>query len=470
MTDYIFSENAMDRISKLELLIASGERCHLIGIGGVSMSPLAKVLLGFDLPLTGSDVRETKVIAELRELGIKITIGHSAANVEGAGFIIRTAAVHDDNPEIVRAKELGIPVFERAEAWGCIMRKYENALCISGTHGKTTTTSMCTHVLMAAKEDPTVMIGGTLPLLHDGHRVGNGRTIIMESCEYYESFLHFFPTIAVILNIDADHLDYYKDLEHIKSAFRKFAELVPEDTGVVIANFDDKNTMDALEGIDRRVVTFGLNAGADIRAENVKIAAGVSEFDVINSDGFYTQITLKVPGIHNVKNALAVAAASYILGISGEKVTEGLINFSGAERRFEYKGSCNGVPVYDDYAHHPSELHALIDAARTLNPNRILLAFQPHTYSRTKALFNDFVMELKRADELYLVPIYAAREKNTIGISSEDIAAQIPGSRFFRTFEELENALKKDAVPGDIIITVGAGDIYEVGEAITQKP
>ncbi len=458
----------MERVSELEQLIASGAACHLVGIGGVSMSPLAKVLHSFSLPLTGSDMKESAVTEELRSLGIPVFIGHDARNVEGADFVIRTAAAHDDNPEISRARELGIPVFERAEAWGCLMRKYENALCISGTHGKTTTTSMCTHILMAAKADPTVMIGGTLPLLHDGHRIGNGRTVVLESCEYYDSFLHFFPTIAVILNIEADHLDYFKDLEAIKHSFRRFAELVPEYTGVVIANNDDENTMDALSGITRKVVTFGLSSGADIRAENLTMTGGIADFDVIGGRGVYTHITLKVPGLHNVKNAIAAAAAAYVLGVPGRCVTEGLAAFRGAARRFEYKGSVHGVPIFDDYAHHPSELSALLDAARTLNPNRILLAFQPHTFSRTKAFFDDFVKVLQRADQVYLAEIYAAREQNTVGISSKDLAACIPNARFYSDFDELEEALVRESGPGDMILTVGAGNIYEVGEAIVS--
>ncbi|MGM9521111.1 MAG: UDP-N-acetylmuramate--L-alanine ligase [Oscillospiraceae bacterium] len=458
----------MDRISELEQYIRSGARCHLIGIGGVSMSPLAKVLCRHGMTITGSDIRDSAVIDDLRKLGIKVFIGHSSENVIGAGFVVRTAAAHDDNPEVAYARAHGIPVFERAEAWGCIMRRYKNALCISGTHGKTTTTSMCTHVLMAAGADPTVMIGGTLPLLHDGHRVGHGDTIVLESCEYYNSFLSFFPTIAVILDIEADHLDFFKDLEDVKASFRKFACLVPEDTGTVVVNCDDKNTMDAIRGIDRKIVTFGFAADADVRAENVVSNYGVSEFDVMYNGGLFTHIELHVPGIHNVKNALAAAASAILLGIPGSAVREGLLNFRGAARRFEYKGSVGGARVYDDYAHHPGELHALIDAARSLEPKRVIVAFQPHTYSRTKALFDDFVTELKRADKVYLAEIYAAREKNTIGISSAHLSEQIPGSVFLPSFGELEEALISEASDGDIILTVGAGNIYEVGEAIVK--
>lgn len=457
----------MDRFTELQNLILSGKRAHLIGIGGVSMSPLAKVLVGV-CPLTGSDIRESAVIDDLRNSGVAVHIGHRAENVEGADFIIRTAAARDDNPEIVRARELGIPVFERAEAWGVIMRRYKNALCISGTHGKTTTTSMATHIMMAAGVDPTVMIGGTLPLLGAGYRVGEGSTIVLESCEYYDSFLSFFPTVAVILDVDEDHLDYFSGLEAIKKSFRRFAELVPEKGGVVVANIDDENTVDTLKGIARRVVWFGLGEGAFVRAENIVTKGVASEFDVIVGGEKYCRVTVRVPGIHNVKNALAAAASAWVLGVPGEAVSAGLEAFGGAERRFQYKGSYNGASVYDDYAHHPQELKALLDAVLPLKENRVLVAFQPHTYSRTKALFDDFVAELARPDKVYLAEIYAARETNTIGISSKDIADRLPNAEYYPTFDSLREALKRDARPGDMILTVGAGNIYTVGEDIVE--
>ncbi|MBQ5514825.1 MAG: UDP-N-acetylmuramate--L-alanine ligase [Oscillospiraceae bacterium] len=457
----------MDRTSQLEQLILSGKRAHLIGIGGVSMSPLASVLIKY-VPLTGSDIRESTVIDELRSKGITVHIGHSADNVVGADFVIRTAAAREDNPEIIYARENSIPVFERAEAWGVIMRKYKNALCISGTHGKTTTTSMATHILMAAQADPTVMIGGTLPLIHAGYRVGGGDTIVLESCEYYDSFLSFFPTVAVVHDIDADHLDYFKDLDAIKASFRRFASLVPEKSGFVIYNSDDANTVNALSGLDRELISFGLGEEALVRAANVTRSENVTEFDILVKGEQYSHVSLHVPGLHNVKNALAAAAAAWVLGIDGDAVSRGLSTFGGAERRFQYKGSCNGALVYDDYAHHPQELHALIDAVLPLRKNRVIIAFQPHTYTRTKALFSDFVSELSRCDKVFLAEIYAAREQNTIGISSADLQKELPGSVFCPTFPELAAALEREAQTGDIILTVGAGDIYTVGEMIAK--
>ena len=459
----------MDRISELEKYILEKRRCHLIGIGGVSMSPLAKVLFDRGVPVTGSDINENEAVRQLREQGVTVYIGHRSENVTGAAFVIRTAAAHDDNPEIEYARDNGIPVFERAEAWGCLMRHYKNALCISGTHGKTTTTSMCTHILMAARMDPTVMIGGTLALLHSGYRVGKGDTIVLESCEYYDSFLSFFPTLAVILDIEADHLDYFKDLEDVKKSFRQFAQLVPSGSGAVIANIDDKNTMDAIDGIRRRVVTFGLSPLADIRARNLRWENGVGEFDVVYKMKTYCHIKLNVPGLHNVKNALAAAAAAIELGVPGEAVSRGLAAFQGAVRRFEYKGEVNGARVYDDYSHHPGELKVLLDTVRQISSGRVILAFQPHTYSRTKALFDDFAAELSRADKVYLAEIYAARERNTIGISSADLAAAIPGAVFCPTFEELTACLRREAHPGDVILTVGAGNIYTVCDKLLNK-
>ncbi len=431
------------------------------------MAPLAEVLHGMGLVITGSDSRQSATVEHLQSLGITVHIGHSAENLEDAQLVIRTAAVHDDNPEISGARARGIPVFERAQAWGAIMRSYKNALCISGTHGKTTTTSMCTHIIMAAQMDPTVMIGGTLPLLGAGHRVGHGDTIILESCEYCNSFLSFFPTIAVILNVDADHLDFFKDLADVEKSFRAFADLVPEATGVIVANADDENTMFTLQGETRPVVTFGLEQG-DVHAENLTYEHGLPTFDILCKGEQYAHVSLQVPGEHNVRNALAAAAASHVLGVPGAAVEKGLWAFRGAGRRFEKKGTVNGADVYDDYAHHPDELHALLTTARGLDYRRLVVAFQPHTYSRTQALFEEFVEVLSVPDVTLLAEIYAAREDNTLGISSKDLCEKIPGSQYFPTLKALTAHLRELAQPGDLILTVGAGDIYTVGEALVK--
>jgi UDP-N-acetylmuramate--alanine ligase len=447
--------------------IKPGRRAHLVGIGGVSMAPLAEVLQGGGVTVTGSDAREGDSVRRLRALGIPVTIGHLPQSVEGADCVIRTAAVHDDNPEIAAARAAGIPVFERAQAWGALMRGYENALCVAGTHGKTTTTSMCTHIIMAAQMDPTVMIGGTLPLLGAGHRVGRGDTIILESCEYCNSFLSFFPTVAVILNIEADHLDFFKDLKDIQNSFRRFAGLVPEN-GVVIANGDDANTMEALADLtDRTVMTFGLEGG-DVHAADLVWERGLPTFDVMWNGLRFAHVKLNIPGLHNVKNALAATAAAIALGVPAAAVEAGLADFHGTGRRFEFKGTFHGADVYDDYAHHPSELSALLSAVRQLDYRRVICAFQPHTYSRTKALFDDFVSVLRQPDVAILAEIYAAREKNTIGISAKDVADQVPGGEYYPTLAQVEARLRQLAQPGDLILTVGAGDIYTVGETLTS--
>ena len=449
--------------------LTPGKKGHLIGIGGVSMSPLAEVLSGMGLKIDGSDMSESEKTAHLRSLGVNVNIGHCAENLaQDADFVVRTAAVHDENPEIVAAHQRGIPIFERTQAWGAIMKDYKNALCIAGTHGKTTTTSMSTHILMAAQKDPTVMIGGTLPLLQAGHRVGHGDTIVLESCEYYDSFLSFSPTIAVILDIEADHLDYFKNLENYEESFRKFASLVPE-SGHIVANLDDENTMETLKPLGRELFTFGLSEKADVYAANIVRKGAQSEFDVMLRGEFFTHVSLRVPGLHNIKNALAASAAAICLGIDPTAVTYGLAGFTGAGRRFEFKGKYNGADVYDDYAHHPGELKALLDAVEPLDYKRTIVVFQPHTFSRTKALFDDFVTQLRRPDQTYLAEIYAAREKNTLGVSSADLAKQIPNAMYFSSFEEIEKSLKFSAAPGDIILTVGAGDVYKLGEELVKK-
>ena len=429
------------------------------------MNPLAEVLHGMGLIVQGSDQNQSPAVARLQKMGVTVRIGHGAENIEGAEFVIRTAAIHDDNPEIAAAHEKGLPVFERAEAWGAIMQQYENAVCIAGTHGKTTTTSMTTHIFMAAQTDPTVMIGGTLPMLHSGYRVGKGETIILESCEYCNSFLHFFPTVAVILNVEADHLDFFKDLDDIKNSFRKFAALVPED-GRIIANAVDPGAMDALKGMP--LFTFGCEKRANCQAQNLVWNHGRASFDVVVDGQLYTHLNLHVAGQHNVYHALAAASAAYVLGITAKAVRLVLEGFFGAGRRFELLGHYNGADVYDDYAHHPAELHALLAMAKTLGYRRVICAFQPHTYTRTKALFDDFVRELQLADVAVLTDIYAARETNTVGISSKDLVDLIPGSVYCPTLEDATAALRRLAGPGDLILTVGAGDIFTVGRALAQ--
>ena len=509
--------------NELEHYLKSGERCHLVGIGGNSVSSLAEILNEKGVCVSGSDINDSPVIDRMRELGIKVAIGHSAKNVDGVSCVIRTAAAREDNIEIKTARARGIPIFERSEAWGYIMSRYKNAICIAGVHGKTTTTSMVTHILLAAEVDPTIMIGGTLPILGSGYRLGNGDFIALESCEYYNSFHNFCPTVAVILNVDTDHLDFFRDLDDLKSSFRKFASLVP-DSGYIVCNGDDGNTMEALAPLKRDLFTFGFSevavldtnaasgsnayqtAKASIKAQeekkaletkdmqmahlknehvkhllqdcpaipmrvrgvNVLHAGNNPSMDILYDGEPLCKITLQIPGIHNLRNALAAIAASLAIGIPVRAIENGLYSYKGVGRRFEYKGSVNGADVYDDYAHHPSELCATLDSISTLGYKRTILAFQPHTYSRTKALYSDFVTELSRPDITFLAPIYAAREKDDRTISSEVLAGSVPGARCCRNLQELADEIAAIARAGDIVVTAGAGDVYKVGEALTK--
>ena len=450
-------------VKKLKACLQPGKHIHLVGIGGVSMRPLAIVLRDRGMEISGSDMNASVSTEELQERGITVYIGHKAENIKGACCVIRTAAAHNDNPELAAARAAGIPVFERAQAWGVLMQEYQNAICIAGTHGKTTTTSMVTHIFMEARKDPTVMLGGYLPLLHAGHRVGSGDTIIAESCEYCNSFHNFSPTLAVINNIEEDHLDFFKDLDEIKASFRHFAELVPAG-GCVIANGDDANTMEALEGLP--LLRFGLGQENDVHPEEV--SEDWRSCTVICGGKPYCRLSLAVYGKFNLINALGACAVAWHMGIDGETAARALAEFRGAGRRLEYKGRCNGAEVYDDYAHHPHEVRALLEAVRTMGYERVILAFQPHTYSRTKALFHEFVEELQKPDLLVLAEIYAARERNVLNIHSSDLAAEIPGAVCFDTLPEVSDYLRAIARPGDIILTVGAGDIYKAGEAICE--
>ena len=452
-------------VSDFFAYLKPGKKAHLVGIGGVSMSPLAEVFKLRGLKVQGSDISDSDTVKGLRADGIPVFIGHRPENVAGADFVVRTAAVHDDNPEIRAAHEAGIPVFERTQAWGAIMKDYGCGICVAGTHGKTTTTSMLTHILMEAGKDPTVMIGGTLPIIGSGYRVGKGDTILLESCEYYDSFLNFSPTVAVILNVDNDHLDYFGTLDNIKKSFRAFAELTPEKEGWVISCADDANTEDTLAGLPRRQLRFGFRSEADMRPEGLT-EGRVSEFDAVFRGEVWAHITLRVSGRHNILNALAARAAAYALGLDPRAVERGLASFRGAGRRAEFKGSFHGADVYDDYAHHPSEFRALMDAVSKMGYRRIVVAFQPHTYSRLKNLFEDFAEVLTIPDKLYLAKVYAAREQDVFGVSSADLAARIPGAVSCEDFEELCSLLRSELREGDMFLTVGAGDIYKVGEML----
>lgn len=449
------------------------EVIHLIGIGGVSMSSLAELLLANGVPVTGSDRQPSEITSLLEEQGARIFYEHRAENITGVSLVVRTAAVHDDNPEVIRARALGIPVLERAEAWGSLMRDYQQVVCLAGTHGKTTSTSMFTLMAMEAGLDPTVMVGSYLPAIHGTLRIGGKGCFVAESCEYCNSFLQFAPTVAVVLNIEEDHLDFFHDIHDIIHSFQRFCMLTPAD-GLVVLNADDANAMQCAEVIrdtGRTIRTFGIETNADVQAVDIRAENGYYRFTVLIHRQPYARVALTVPGRHNILNALACCAAAAFLGIPGDAAERGLNQFTGSLRRFQQIGKmANGATIVDDYAHHPSEMLATLSAAKEMHFGRILLAFQPHTYSRTKALFADFVHALQQCDVAVLAPIYAAREQNTIGISSHDLAAAIPGAKAFDSFAEIAAYLRAEARPDDLVLTMGAGNINEVGTLLLAQP
>ena len=447
---------------------------HFIGIGGISMSGLAEILLGEDFIVSGSDAKESPLTDALEKKGAQIFYGQRASNIgDDVEVVVYTAAIHPDNPEFACAAEKGLPMLTRAQLLGQIMRNYDTPIAVSGTHGKTTTTSMISQILLEADCDPTISVGGILPSIGGNIRVGNSETFVTEACEYTNSFLSFFPRISIILNMDADHLDFFKDIDDIRRSFRRFAELLPAD-GALIINADTPHYEDIIEGLPCRVITYGLEHDAQYQAADITYDKyGHASFTVLKDGKKAGSFYLKVPGIHNVSNALAAIALAHLLGISDDVTARGLGSFTGTERRFQYKGEVAGVTIIDDYAHHPTEIQATLHAAQNYPHKKIWCVFQPHTYTRTKALLPEFAQALTLADHVVLADIYAAREKNTIGISSQDLQREIQElgtpCEYFPTFDEIENFLLKSCTQGDLLITMGAGDVVNIGEHLLGK-
>ena len=446
-------------------------RVHFIGIGGISMSGLAEILMDERFQVSGSDMKESELTRHLEAKGAKVIYGQRAANIsDDMDVVVFTAAVHPDNPEFAEAKRRGIPMLSRAELLGQMMRNYRQSLGVAGTHGKTTTTSMITEILLAADADPTISVGGILNSIGGNIRVGGSDLFVTEACEYTNSFLSFFPTMEIILNIEEDHLDFFKDLEDIRHSFRQFAMKLPED-GLLIINSGIERLEELTEGLACRVTTFGNGPESDFRAENVHHDQYArAEFDVIRRGSRLGHIVLGVAGDHNVSNALAAIAACLELEVPFEKIAEGLKHFTGTNRRFEKKGEIGGVTIIDDYAHHPSEIRATLTAARNYPHRKIWCVFQPHTYTRTKAFMDEFAQALSLADEVILADIYAARETDTLGVSSRDLAEKIEklGTKatYLPSFDEIETFILENCVHGDLLITMGAGDIVKVGEKL----
>ena len=447
---------------------------HFIGIGGISMSGLAAILLDLSFPVSGSDRAESELTAWLEQEGAKIFYGQRASNIgEDTGVVVYTAAIHPDNPEYAAAVSRGIPMLTRAQLLGQLMANYRLPIAVSGTHGKTTTTSMVSHILLADHADPTISVGGILPAIGGNIRVGGRRYFVTEACEYTNSFLDFFPKISLILNIDADHLDFFKDLDDIRRSFRKFAQKLPKD-GTLIINSAIPDVEEITKDLPCRVVYYGNGPLASYRAENITYddhACG--SFDLVKDGVTLSRYQLKVPGSHNIDNALAALALGHLLDIPEDRLAQGLSDFTGTDRRFQRKGEIGGVTIIDDYAHHPTEITATLSAAKQCPHKTLWCVFQPHTYTRTKALMADFAKALSLADNVVLADIYAARETDNLGISSNTLKEEIQklgtNAYYFPSFDEIETFLLEKCVHGDLLITMGAGDIVKVGERLLGK-
>ena len=431
------------------------------------MCPLAEILHTWGYEITGSDNNPGDNIEKLRSLGIKVIMGQKGENIEGAQMIVYTAALLSDNPELVAAKNSGIPTFERSKLFGAITRMYKNCIGVCGTHGKTTVTSMLTQVLIMADKDPTAVIGGNLPLIDSHGRAGKTDLMVCEACEFVDTFLDLSPDIAVILNIDADHLDYFKTLDNIIKSFNKFSLLT---TKTLIYNGDDENTVKAVEGVDREKITFGFNASNDYSPANITYNRGsFGEFDVMYKGEKVAHLKLNIPGTHNILNALAAFAAASNAGVSPKDCEIGIAAFSGAGRRFEILGEYKGITVADDYAHHPNELEAILSAVMKMGYKNVWAVFQPFTYSRTYMLLDDFARVLQIPDKCVMTEIMGSRERNTYNIYTKQLADKIPGSVWFNTFEEVSDYVVKNASSGDLIITLGCGDIYKAAKMMIEK-
>lgn len=455
--------------------IEKGALIHFIGIGGISMSGLAQIVLQNGYRVSGSDWNKSPITEKLEKMGADIVYGHEAVNksgIENASLVVYTAAAKADNPEMLAAKERGVRIIDRAEFLGALMKNYSHAVGVSGTHGKTTTTSMLAHALIGAGMDPTISLGGELDLIGGNIRTGKSDYFVTEACEYTNSFLKFYPTIALITNIEEDHLDFFSGIDDIIASFRQFAYLT-KDIGYVVAMGGDRNIQKALEGADDlKIITYGMESRFDYYPENIVYHAGFPSFDVMKNGVRISHIALNVPGEHNILNSLAAVAVCELSGVNAETASKGIEAFTGTRRRFEKKGFLNGAVVIDDYAHHPTEIKATLAAAKKFPHNKIWCVFQPHTYSRTRTLWKEFVEAFDDADELILTHIYAAREKFDGVTRPENLAAEIEergkSVRCINEFEDIAYFLKKSVKEGDIVFTMGAGDVVNINSMIVE--
>jgi UDP-N-acetylmuramate--alanine ligase len=461
-------------MKRLNITEESYTNFHFIGIGGISMSGLAEILHDDGCFVTGSDKSDSDIVAALRKKGIHVEIGHNAQNVgENIQIVVYNAAVPEDNPEILEAKARGLRLMDRAELLGRLMQNYDAAICVAGTHGKTTTTSMLAEIFMAADKDPTVSSGGVLPSMGGAMRNGARNFIITEACEYHDSFLKFYPNIGIILNVEMDHGDYFKDIHALDASFNKFARRISRD-GLLVINGDIKGLGLQISRLDCDVIVFGENGSA--RPENIRFDhSGYPLFEVVSNENKLGEIALKVPGEHNIQNAMAAIICALHCGIDFDTIAAALSRFTGAHRRFQHIGQCNEAAIVDDYAHHPTEVAATIAAAKKMPHNRLWVVFQPHTRARTAKFLNEFAKELAQADELIILDIYnpAGREDKQHNINAENLAAKIdnPNCRYLPGFDACTDFLKQHIAPNDLVITMGAGDVHKIAEALaTQRP
>ena len=447
---------------------------HFIGIGGISMSGLAEILLDRQFTISGSDMKASEITDHLSSIGAEIVIGQKAENItDDIDLVVYTAAIHEDNPEYAAAKAKGIPMMSRAILLGQIMDNYSRSIAVAGTHGKTTTTSMIAHILLEAATDPTISVGGMLDRIHGNIQVGNSDLFLAEACEYTNSFLSFYPRYTIILNVEEDHMDFFKDLDDIKHSFHRFASQTAED-GLIIINGDMDFAGELLDGLSQESVTFGLKENNDYTAKDIQYdQEGNASYTLLHEGKEEGKIQLQVKGIHNVVNSLSAIACAKAIGLSMDDIRHGLLSFGGTKRRFEYKGSLGDVTVIDDYAHHPTEIEATLTAARNYPHKELWVVFQPHTYTRTKAFLDDFAKVLAQSDHVILADIYAAREPDTGLVSSGDVARLIEEKgtdvHYFPSFEEIEEFLLGKLKGQDLLITMGAGDVYLIGEELLNR-
>lgn len=442
-----------------ENLLKTRKHIHFIGIGGSGMFPMVQILHSEGFYITGSDNNETETTKIERKMGIPVTLGQAAKNIEGADLIVYTAAIMSDNPELIAAKASGVPCLERSDMLGLLTRRYSKAVCVAGTHGKTTTSAMIAQTLLEGGFDPSAFIGGKVKALGGSGRAGKSDIFVVEACEFVDTFLKLSNDISVILNIDNDHLDYFGSIENSIKSFRKFAL---NSTGPVIVNGDDANTMKAVDGLDKEIITFGWSNKNDYYAADVRFLGGAkSGYTLMHHGKPICEIRLSIPGKHNILNSMACAAVCLYLGMNPEEMAEHIDKFPGAGRRFEILGEVNGVTIADDYAHHPTEIAATLKAAKEMDFHEVWAVFQPFTYSRTALLMDDFVTALSVADHVVMSEIMGSREKNTYNIYTRDLAEKIPGSVWFNTFKEMADYTMSHAKPGDLVITLGCGDVYK---------